>query len=195
MRHTDGLHFSRSLSQITAQGKNNQEGGVSCTGNNLTCVNSRPITSANASGPAAQQPQQQSQQAQVAGDLNNSGAQCTGATNNCSPPSAVVEPRPAQNSPASGSERSRADDAKELSQGQRQICSGNASCFTSTGSGNTLVQTFNSTRDAPPPGQAQGPAGPTAAAPLSTASQSCTDKSACASTGPGGVVNQKNGKR
>ena len=187
---TDAWHSSRSLKQFTAQGKNNQAGGLSCFGNNLNC--SIPDAGTKASGPPAQPPQQQLQQAQSTGDTYNSGAQCTGTANNCSPPAAVVEPPPTQKSPASGSEYSPAGDSSQL---QRQVCSGNASCATSTGSGNTLVQTSNANHGAPSPGQAQGPAGPIPGASMPTASQSCSDKSSCASTGPGGVVFQHNGRR
>jgi len=195
MRHVGALHSSRSLSQFTAQGRNNQEGGVSCDGNNLSCTN--PNAGSKASGHTAQPPQQQLHQDHSAGDTYNSGVQCTGTTNKCPPPAAVVEPIPAQGPSATGAGSAPADNT---SQGQRQVCSGNASCARSTGSGNTLVQTFKNSADqprpvatAPSPGQA--PAAPVMGSPMLTVTQSCVDKAACASTAPGGVVAQNNGRR
>ena len=202
MRSTGALHSSRTLAQFNTQGRNNQEGGVSCDGNKLSC--NKPAAGPKAPGPAAQPPQQQLQQAQSAGDTYNSGVQCTGSANECPPPAAVVEPPPAQRRPFAGPGPPSAD---ETTQGQRQVCTGNTSCSQSTGAGNTLVQTFNSgpgaawssadrprpAAMAPSPGQAL--AMPVASAPMPATTQKCVDKAACVTTAPGEVVAQNNGRR
>ena len=202
MLSTGVLHSSRTLAQFNTQGRNNQEGGVSCNGNNLSCT--KAAAGPKAPGPAAQPPQQQLQQAQSAGDTYNSGVQCTGSSNDCPPSTAVLEPPPAQRRPVAGPGSPPAD---ETSQGQRQVCTGNTSCSRSTGAGNTLVQTSNSRPGAtwssadqpspaamaPSPGQAL--AMPVASAPMPTMTQKCVDKAACVTTAPGEVVAQNNGRR
>ena len=202
MLSTGVLHSSRTLAQFNTQGRNIQEGGVSCDGNNLSC--NKPAAVPKAPGPAAQLPQQQLQQAQSAGDTYNSGVQCTGSANDCPPPAAVVEPPPAQRRPFAGA---GPPPAVEASQGQRQVCTGNASCSRSTGTGNTLVQTSNgrpgaawSSADPPrpaamAPSPEQALAMPVASAPMPATTQKCVDRAACVTTAPGEVVAQNNGRR